>query len=230
MKTLIIEDNQDVVHSIRLCFQFRWPDAEIVSSTFGSKGIEMVESESPDIIILDLGLPDMDGTKVLTEIRRFSDIPIIVLSVRNEEIEKVSCLESGADDYICKPFSSLDLLARIKTVLRRQKHLPVEGADPQFVAGKLEVNYASRQVVFDGTLIPLTPIEYSLLCCLISNRNKVLLHRTILTEVWGEEYDGNDTIKTFISQLRRKLDAAGANSDSMTISVRGVGYKFVSPL
>lgn len=230
MKVLVIEDNEAVVNSLRLCFQFRWPDAQLLTSTLGAKGIEMVESEAPDIIILDLGLPDIDGTRVLREVRRFSEIPIIILSVRNEEMEKVSCLESGADDYIPKPFSSLELLARIKAVLRRRQALHPEEADSSFVAGKLSINYVSRQVKFDGKSIELTPTEYKLLCFLISNRNKVLTHKTIFTEVWGDGYDGDDTIKTFVSQLRRKFADAGANSESMIASVRGVGYKLVSPV
>ena len=228
MKVLVIEDSPEVTNSLRLCFKIRWPDAQIVAASHGAKGIEMVENESPDIIILDLGLPDMDGVEVLRTIRSFSQIPVVVLTVRRGEMDSVTCLEEGADDFITKPFSALGLLARIRAVLRRLQRLPADLSNTPFAAGNLLVNYASRQVSVSGRPVQLTPTEYSLLCYLISNRNRVLTHKAILGELWGEEYDEVNTLKTFISQLRRKLDDAGADSTGMIASVRGVVYKFVS--
>jgi two-component system KDP operon response regulator KdpE len=228
MKVLLIEDSDEIVNSLRLCFKVSWPDVAVVTSNGGARGIEMVESESPDIIILDLGLPDMDGMEVLGQIRRFSDIPVIILSVRSQELDEIGGLESGADDYITKPFSPLHLLARVRAVLRRAQHFAIEKATPPFVAGGLTVNFESRQVSFNGKSVELTRTEYNLLCYLIANRNRVVTHAAIVGELWGEECDDADAAKTFISQLRRKLDSVGADSANLIVSARGVGYKFIS--
>ena len=119
MKALIIEDAPDIVETISLCFELRWPEVEVISTAEGNKGLTLAETESPDIIILDLGLPDTDGFEVLKDIRSFSNVPIIIVTVRGDEMDRVRGLEMGADDYITKPFSHLELLARMKAVLRR---------------------------------------------------------------------------------------------------------------
>jgi len=229
MKVLMIEDRPEVVKSLELCFKVRWPDCQLVSSPLGAKGIELVEAESPDIIILDLGLPDMDGMDVLKEIRRFSDTPIIILTVRDTETDQVGGLEAGADDYITKPFSPLDLLARMKAVLRRHRGVIMEETIPPFAAGNLVIDFASRQVFLNNEPVYLTPTEYNLLCCLVRNRNRVVPYGSLLKDVWGEEYYDVNVIKTYIYQLRRKLNDTGNGTNRMIESVRGVGYKFISP-
>ncbi len=122
MKILIVEDSQDIATSLTICFKIRWPEVQLVFANLGAKAIESVKTEKPDFIILDLGLPDMDGREVLAEVRRFSNIPITVLSVRNQDSDKASCLEAGANDYITKPFSALNLMARIKATYETWKH------------------------------------------------------------------------------------------------------------
>lgn len=230
MKILLIEDTDAIINSLILCFKIRWQDAVIVTSNLGVDGIKMVKSESPDIIILDLGLPDINGMEVLHQIRLFSDIPIIILTVNDQELTEIGGLESGADDYITKPFSPLDLLARVKAVLRRSQLFTIEKERPLFVAGGLTIQFDSRQVYFNGVEVDLTRTEYNLLRYLIENRNKVVTHAAILGELWGNESDDADAAKTFISQLRQKLNHVGADTTNMIISARGVGYKFVSPV
>jgi two-component system KDP operon response regulator KdpE len=206
----------------------RWPDTQLVTTNMGASGIEMVEKESPDIVILDLEIADMEGIAVLRRIRSFSQVPVVVLTVKNSEMDTASCLEDGADDFITKPFSAIALLARIRAVLRRQQRLPIDASNPPFVAGDLAVDFASRQVLFNGKPVKLTPTEYSILCYLVSNRNRVVSHQAILGELWREEYDDINIVKTFISQLRHKLYVAGAESARMIESIRGVGYRFVA--
>lgn len=224
MKVLIVEDSPEVVKSLNLCFKVSSPEIEVVSTSQGAQAIELVETEAPDVVILDLGLPDMDGIDVLKEIRRFSDTPVIILTVKDTEMDRVSGLDAGADDYITKPFSPLDLLARVRAVLRRHRGEWAEETPP-FVAGNLVVNFDSRQVLLGGKPVNLTPTEHSLLCYLVRHRNRVASHRSILRDVWGEGYDVN-SLKTYIAQLRRKLQDTGAGATRMIVSVRGVGYKF----
>lgn len=229
MKVLIIEDSPEIVEAVRLTFELRWPEAKVISTAEGNKGITLTETESPDLIILDIGLPDIDGFKVLKEIRNFSDIPVIILTVRGEEIDKVRGLELGADDYIVKPFSHGELLARAKAVLRRS-HIPeLKGAETPFVTPKLSIDFATRTVTKNNRQIKLTPTEFNLLQYLVRNEGKVLSHRTLLEKVWGEEYtDATDYLKVYIQRLREKLEDDPANP-RILLSERGVGYKFVKP-
>ncbi len=229
MKVLIIEDSPEIVEAVRLAFELRWPEAKVIATGEGKKGITLTESESPDLVILDLGLPDMDGLKVLKEIRNFSDIPVIILTVRGEETDKVRGLELGADDYIVKPFSHMEFLARVKAVLRRS-HLPeLKGAIAPFVTPKLSIDFATRTVIKNNQKIKLTPTEFNLLQYLVRNEGKTLSHRTLLEKVWGEEYtDATDYLKVYIQRLREKLEDDPANP-KILLSERGVGYKFIKP-
>lgn len=227
MKVLVIEDNPEIVEAIRLTFELRWPEAKVTATAEGNKGITLTETESPDIIILDLGLPDIDGFKVLKEIRRFSDIPLIILTVRGDEVDKVRGLELGADDYIVKPFSHIELLARVKAVLRRS-HIPeLKGTPMPLVMPKLSIDFATRTITKGDKQIKLTPTEFNLLEYLVRNESKVLSHHALLEKVWGEEYtDATDYLKVYIQRLRDKLEDDPANPE-MLLSERGVGYKFV---
>jgi len=229
MKVLVIDDDPDLVEVVRLCFELRWPDATVLSAGDGASGLELVEAESPDIIILDIGLPDMDGYEVCREIRRWSDVPIIMLTVRSEDTDIVKGLELGADEYITKPFSHIELLARVQAVLRRVEMLPLESGEQPFVSGELRVDFAAREVHVRGVLVKLTPIEYNLLYHLIKNAGRVLTHASLLGKVWGREYfDAINYLKVHIQHLRQKLEE-DPQDPKMIITERGVGYKFVKP-
>lgn len=230
MKVLLIEDDENIAASISLCFEFRWPEAEVIATTEGTKGIEMTESESPDIIILDLNLPDIDGLDVLKQIRLFSDVPLIILTIRDVEMDKVKGLEMGADDYIVKPFSALDLLARVKATLRRAGMRSLAKEDiPPFIAGNLTINFFAREVSIGGKPVQLTPTEYKLLYTLVRNKGRTVTHEALQRQVWGSaEYVDSSTVKKYIYQLRTKLGDT-STPPQMILSERGVGYKFVAP-
>ena len=227
MKVLLIEGNQEVVDSLGLCLRLVWPQVNTIATAEAAKGIELVEAESPDIVILSLELPDMDGVDVLTQVRSFSDVPIIVLSTRQAETDKAKALETGADDYITKPFSPIDLLARVKAVLRRSgMPQPKQGDASLFVNGNLTINFATRDVLVSGNRVKLTPIEYNLLCNLVRNEGRVMSHRCLLEKTWGSSYtDDISFLKKYIYRLRVKLNDSNP-SRQMLVSVRGMGYKF----
>ncbi len=229
MKVLLVEDNKEIQEAITLIFELHWPGSEVLISGEGTQGITLTEEESPDVVILDLGLPDIDGFKVLKGVRDFSDVPIIILTVRGDEIDKVRGLELGADDYIVKPFSHMELLARVRAVLRRS-HIPeLKEAEKPIVLPNLSIDFSSRTVTKKGKKIKLTPTEFNLLQCLVRNEGKVLTHHALLTKVWGEEYtDSSEYLKVYIQRLRDKLEEDSAHPQ-LLISERGVGYKFVKP-
>lgn len=229
MKVLLIEDSTEIQEVVSLTFELHWPGSSVITIAEGSEGIALTESESPDIIILDLGLPDVDGFKVLKEIRGFSDIPVIILTVRGDEIDKVRGLELGADDYIVKPFSHIELLARTRAVLRRS-HIPeLKGGEKPIVTSKLSIDFVTRTITKGGNRIKLTPTEFNLLRYLARNSGKVLTHRALLAEVWGEEYtDSSDYLKVYIQRLRDKIED-DPSDPNIIISERGVGYMFVKP-
>ena len=227
MRVLVIDDEPDIAEVVNLTFQLRWPEADVVHAATGEEGLSLAGSEPPSVVILDVGLPDIDGFGVLERVRQFSDVPVIMLTARHEEVDKVRGLELGADDYMTKPFSHLELLARVKAVLRRTQAQVPSPEGPPFVAGDLRIDYASREVTMAGDSIKLTPIEYGILYHLTRNEGRVLTFRTLLAKVWGREYvDEVDYLKVHIQHLRKKLGDDPAN-DPMVANERGVGYKFV---
>ncbi|MEX1022857.1 MAG: response regulator transcription factor [Dehalococcoidia bacterium] len=227
MRVLVIDDEPDVVEVVRLTFNLRWPEAEVFAASNGNDGVAAVEADAPDIVILDIGLPDMDGFQVLAGIRAVSDVPVVMLTARHEEVDKVKGLELGADDYVTKPFSHIELLARVRAVLRRTESQVPANEGPPFEGGPLRIDYGSREVLVDGSEVRLTPIEYGLLYHLTRNENRVLTFRTLLAKVWGREYmDETDYLKVHIQHLRRKL-GDDPHQDPMIVNERGVGYKFV---
>ena len=228
MKALVIEDDPQIIESITLCFQLRWAGVRVVSASEGERGLELAETESPDVIILDLGLPDIDGFEVLRQVRSFSEVPLIILSVRGEEIDKVKGLELGADDYVTKPFAPAEFLARVKAVTRRNEVPQSKSDSKPFVRGKLKIDFGTREVSIGGKLVKLTPSEYNLLYQLVRNEGRVMSNQMLLEKVWGPEYTAEtEYIKVYIQRLREKLDEESGNP-RMIISERGVGYKFVS--
>lgn len=229
MKVLLIDDEPDICEVITISFNLRWPDGVVLSANTGKKGIELTRKESPDVIILDIGLPDMDGFQVCEQLREITDAPIMILTARNSEIDKVKGLEIGADDYLTKPFSHLEMLARVRAILRRHRSPTVGEAEPPYQKGNLYIDFGAREIRVDGELIKLPPIEYSLLYHLVKNANRVVLHKTILAKVWGREYvDQIDYLKVHIQRLRAKLES-DPQHPQMILTERGIGYKFVEP-
>jgi len=201
----------------------------VVSAATGAKGLELIEAESPNVVILDVGLPDTDGFQVLRELRRFSQVPVIMLTVRGEDTDVVKGLELGADDYITKPFSHIELIARVQAVLRRAQGLPVASEERPFVSGKLSVDFASNEVKVDKKPVKLTSTESRLLYLLIRNEGRLVSHENLLTKVWGEAYtDARDLLRVHIQHLRQKLGDS-VESPTIIVTEHGMGYKFVRP-
>jgi DNA-binding response OmpR family regulator len=222
MKTLVIEDEKSIIDALDVAFEFRWPDAKLLASTTGKKGVELVRKESPDIVILDLNLPDISGFEVLKEIREFSTVPVIILTVRSDDEDMLKGLEGGADDYIIKPFNYMTLLARVRAVLRRTEAIPFMGKHNNVVNARLKIDFVNQKVKVDNRLVKLTPVEYKLLALLIKNKDKVVPHNRIMDEVWGKGYSGKtENIRICIRRLRKKLQDSPPN---MIINKRGLGY------
>ena len=185
-----------------------------------------MEREQPDLVLLDISMPGMDGYETLRQIREFSDVPVIMLTARDSVLDKVKGLELGADDYVTKPFDHLELLARVKAVLRRLDMPQPASRAPSFVSDELAVDFASRQVRLRGEPVPLTNIEYKLLYHLVRNAGRVLPHETLLAKVWGREYvDEIDYLRVYVRRLRRKLED-DPDRPRHILTERGVGYRF----
>jgi len=229
MKVLVIEDDPGIIEVVSLCFQLRWTGTTVVSASSGRKGVELVESESPDVVILDIGLPDIDGYQVLKEIRHFSEVPVLMLTVRGEDTDIAKGLELGADDYITKPFSHIELIARVQAVLRRSQGLPVTDEERPFIAGKLSVDFARNEVMLAGQPIKLTSTERKLLYHLIRNEGRILSHESLLAKVWGDTYvDARDLLRVHIQHLRQKLED-NSETPNIIVTEHGIGYKFIRP-
>jgi len=226
MRILAVDDEPEVIEIVKLCFNLRWPEAEVIVAGTGQEALTAIEGQAPDLVLLDIMLPDIDGFQVCEEVRRFSDVPIIMLTARDAEVERVRGLEMGADDYITKPFSHLELLARSRAVLRRYQNQP-PAVGETFQSGNFQMDYATRRVTVEDKQVRLTPIEYGLLYHLTRNAGRVLPHRTLLAKVWGREYTSElEYLKVYIRRLRNKL----CEEMSATISIeseRGVGYRLV---
>lgn len=222
MKVLIIEDDKNIVAAIGAAFEFRWPGTAVLEARSGKKSIAMARRECPDIIILDLNLPDISGFDVLRELRGSSTVPVIILTVRAEDEDMMRGLELGADDYIVKPFNYLTLLARVKAVLRRGKMIPFKGSHDNAVNARLTIDFVNQRVKVDNRLVKLTSVEYRLLALLARNRGQIVAYRTIAEEVWGKERISNTaTIRSCISRLRKKLKD---NPPFMITNKQGSGY------
>lgn len=225
-KVLIIEDDDTIVSLIRLAFQMRWPEAQLISASLGEEGLDLVEDEKPDLVILDLGLPDMDGYEVLKQIRLFSSVPIVILTVRGDEDDIIRGLELGADDYIVKPFRQLELLSRLKVQLRKQIS-PDEEAP--VVCGPLRLDPSTFQLTYGGKEISLTLIEGHIMYHLMKNAGHVVTHSKLAEAVWGEDHpEATDSLRVYIRHLREKLEADPGNPKLILTKV-GVGYILATP-
>ena len=194
----------------------------------GEDGLIEAATRQPDLVILDLGLPDLDGLGVLARLREWTSVPVIVLSARGQERDKIAALDGGADDYVSKPFSVGELLARMRAALRRRDQLGEGAAATTFVVGDLSVDLARRHVLVGDREIHLTPIEYKLLTTLIRHAGKVLTHRQLLKEVWGPAHtEDSQNLRFYVAQLRRKLEAVPARPRYL-LTEPGVGYRLVA--
>ena len=221
MKVLIIEDDYATIETISLSLQVGWQEAKVESTKMGREGIELAKRENPDVVILDLGLPDIDGFEVIKAIRLFSDVPVIVLTVRGEEAEIIKGLEWGADEYIIKPFRRLELLARIKNVLKKQ-HCAGDKSYLRF--GPFELDVAARKLKNGEKLIGLTSIESHILYYLALNKGNVLTYNSIANEVWGHNYPGtNEALRVHIRHLRKKIEF-DATKPQLILTKPGIGY------
>jgi two-component system KDP operon response regulator KdpE len=189
-------------------------------------GVLAAADATPDLLLLDLGLPDLDGTEVIRRVRAFTEVPVIVLSVRDAQHDKVAALDAGADDYVTKPFGMEELLARARAAMRRAA--PEDPTPPILRYGELEVDLARRLVIRDGQALHLTPTEYGLLEALVTNPDKLLTHQWLLRRVWGQGYGTETTyLRTYVRALRKKLGDDAAQP-ALIVTEPGVGYRWVA--
>ncbi len=226
MKLLIIDSDPEVVDSVKLTAGMIWPKATTLSASSGDAGIDAVGSKGPDLVVLEVDLPDLDGFRVCKEIRRFSDVPIIMLTERDKEADIARGLDVGADGYIVKPLDSLVFVARVKAVLRRCDPLPSLVDDGVLEHGELKVDFGTAKVTLGGRGVNLTPTEYRLLCQLIRSKGKIVPSRTLLGLVWGREHlEESHYLKVHIKHLRNKLREV-IDAPKYIFNERNVGYGF----
>ena len=223
---LVVEDDRSIQNLMVTTLKAH--DYKYLTAANGETAILEASSHNPDIILLDLGLPDMDGIDIIKKIRTWSDVPIIVISARSEDTDKIEALDAGADDYLTKPFSVEELLARLRVTERRLAAMQgKQMTDSVFINGKLRVDYSAGCAYLDDEELHLTPIEYKLLCLLSRNVGKVLTHTFITQQIWGHSWE-NDiaSLRVFMATLRKKLDK---NADSVQYIQThiGVGYRML---
>ena len=226
-KVLVVEDDPAVRNLVSTALGSRgYRHAEVAT---GTAALAALTADAPDVLLLDLGLPDMDGVAIIRRLRTWSEMPIIVLSARSDDADKVEALDAGADDYLTKPFSVNELLARVRTAQRHLAHIAAFGQPTAsvFTNGDLSIDYVSGVASLAGKELHLTPIEYKLLCLLARNVDKVLTHQFILCEVWGTSHDGDlASLRVFMGTLRKKIEPDPALPRYIQTRV-GVGYRMV---
>lgn len=222
---LVIEDDKAVRTLITTTLKAH--DYRFVEAVSGETAILAATSHNPDIILLDLGLPDMDGVEIICRVRMWSNVPIIVISARSEDADKIGALDAGADDYLTKPFSVDELLARLRVTQRRLSIMNSDSASWEFVNGSLRIDYAAGCAYLNGDEMHLTPIEYKLLCLLAQNVGKVLTHTFITQKIWGSAWENNvASLRVFMATLRKKLESAPDSPQYIQTHV-GVGYRMM---
>ena len=224
IKILIIEDDQYISNFIAVSLMKS--NYEVFVSSTAAEGLFLFSSYRPDLILLDLGLPDQDGLEIIKALREFSEIPILVVSARGQELEKIEALDLGANDYLSKPFHMGELMARIRVAERYLSSGATPVQETEFICDYLHVDFEKRQVLIDGQEIHLTPLEYKLLLLLIANRGKVLTHNYIVKKIWGYENESDTkSVRVFMANLRRKIEKDSAKHRFIMTEV-GVGYRF----
>jgi two-component system KDP operon response regulator KdpE len=221
---LAVEDDPQIRRFLRTALSAE--SLEVVEAETGARALVEAAMRKPEVVILDLGLPDMDGKDVIRRLREWSDVPVLVLSARTQEAQKVEALDAGADDYLTKPFGAAELLARIRVALRRRAR--TETGEPALEVGDLRIDLAARRVAVRGEGLHLTPIEYRLMAALARHAGKVLTHRQLLREVWGEAYaEQTHTLRVHMASLRRKVEADPAKPRYLLTEL-GVGYRLAA--
>jgi two-component system KDP operon response regulator KdpE len=222
---LVIEDEPPIQKFLRVSLEA--DGYQVVESVTGKRGLVDAAAQTPDLIILDLGLPDIDGIEVTRQLRQWSRTPIIVVSARGKEQDKITALDAGADDYLTKPFAVGELLARVRVALRRAAAAGDTG-QPVFEIGDLKVDLARREISINGAAVHLTPNEFKLLAVLVKHAGRVMTHRQLLHEVWGPG-TGNEThyLRVYMNQLRQKLESDSAQPKYL-LTEPGVGYRLVA--
>jgi two-component system KDP operon response regulator KdpE len=223
-KILIIEDDNKIVNFMSMALKAK--GYTVLTSKNGNQGILCFCTEKPDIILLDLGLPDMDGVEIVNQIRNVSEIPIIIVSAREQDYDKIAALDAGANDYVTKPFSMGELLARIRVMERLIERKNDDIHESVYKFDYLTVDSEKHRVYVEGSEVHLTPIEFKLLLLLIANRGKVITHSQISKEVWGYGETGDSkSIRVFMASLRRKIEKDRSNPRFIFTEI-GVGYRF----
>ncbi|MBE9524369.1 MAG: response regulator transcription factor [Chloroflexi bacterium] len=224
-RILVVDDEKRMVRFIRLNLEH--DGFQVIPAYNGKEALDQVRNALPDLILLDVMMPDIDGFQVLEKIREFSSVPVIMLTAKGEEDDRVRGLELGADDYVTKPFSPRELVSRVRAVLRRISSLEGSTASIIQVDEFLKLDFSRREVWFNGELIQLRPTEYRLLYHLVQNAGWVLTHEQILTKVWGYEYrDEPHYVRLYVNYLRKKIEA-DPSTPKYILTERGVGYRFI---
>jgi two-component system KDP operon response regulator KdpE len=223
---VIIEDDPQIRRFLRTVLPTE--GFAVFEAETGERGLVEAATRRPDVVILDLGLPDMDGTEVIRRMREWSQVPIVVLSARAQERDKVAALDAGADDYLTKPFGVSELAARLRVALRHAAARRAEKSEPVFACGELRVDLVARQVSLGGREVKLTPIEHRLLAALVRHAGMVVTHRQLLRDVWGPSYvEHTHTLRVHMASLRRKLEANPAQPRYLLTEL-GVGYRLAA--
>ncbi len=228
MRVLIIEDSPEIIDAVSLCINLRWPEAEVFSSGEGGKGLELIEEKAPDLVILDIGLPDMTGLEVLRTLRGFSDVPVVMLTARSQDIEIARYLEEGADEYVVKPFSHVEFMGRIQAIFRRA-HGRMRTVSKPLQAGSLLMDFGAAEVYESGRPVALTRTELSLLEHLVRNATRVVTYESLASNMMqiAEPADADSRlIKVHVQHLRSKLGDSAENPKYIA-NVYGIGYKFL---
>ncbi len=229
-KTLVLVAEDDAPVRNLLTTTLKTHDYKYVVAVNGNDAIMQAATSNPDVIFLDLGLPDIDGIEVIKKVREWSSTPIIVISARSEDEDKIAALDAGADDYLTKPFSIEELLARLRVMQRRLSLLTSEQNQPNhsvYTNGSLKIDYAAGCAYLSGEELKLTPIEYKLLCLLAKNTGKVLTHNYIISNVWGAAWDNNlASLRVFMATLRRKLENSPGSPQYIQTHI-GIGYRML---
>ncbi len=222
---LVIEDEPPLQRFLRVTLEAQ--SFKVIEATSGENGLRHAATAQPDLVVLDLGLPDMDGVEVTRRLREWTAIPIIIVSARGKEQDKVVALDAGADDYLTKPFGVGELLARVRVALRHLAAANRDTGDPIFEARGLRVDLSRREVTIDGNAVHLTPNEFKLLTVLVKNAGKVLTHRQLLKEVWGPgSAEETHYLRVYMNQLRQKLEG-DATRPQLLLTEPGVGYRLL---
>jgi two-component system KDP operon response regulator KdpE len=221
-RVLVVDDEPQIRRTLAINLRARGYEVDLAST--GNEALQLATARQPDVMVLDLGLPDIDGNDVIARLRTWTSLPIVVLSVRELESDKVSALDAGADDYVTKPFGMVELLARLRAAVRRR----TSPADTAVVdCGRLRIDLGAKQVIVDGESVHLTRIEWRLVEVLVGNAGRLVSRRELLKEVWGPQYEKETNyLRVYMAQLRRKLETDSARPRHF-ITETGMGYRFV---